>query len=217
MRTTKSFKVTSFITISSNLLLVLITFIYIGLFISHFQFWRLENLLFKNEIFTLVICIKVQSFINLFTSLFSTYSMNVASKFIMRITGIMQVIGIFTTLIFILLLHYSYKQNFKSIIQTSYLISLDIQMFIKSRYAYLPANSKKTVADLCIEEMGNLIDHCERFLVFSFSLIVLVYFLTKVVTFIKISQPDKVLPEIDDINNAAMNTENLNKIKVVVK
>ncbi|ORD94690.1 hypothetical protein ECANGB1_146 [Enterospora canceri] len=126
-------------------------------------------------------------------------------------------IGIISTVIFIVILLFSYTQNYPNAIKYSYYFNLEIQTFINNRYAYAPVKSVNDKIDYCIQEMDFLVKCTSIFLIVSVTMLIITYIFTRVMVYIKISKAPPVKPTIQSYRHAAMDTGTLANIKVVEK
>lgn len=215
MEVSSKFKYTSYLVIFFNIVFVLTTVTFAILFMSKFQFFRLEGIVFKNELFKLAFCIKIQTFINLFCTLLNNYALNIASKSMLRFTSFILINGIVGTLVFILIIVYSYTENYPNAIKNGYYLNLDIQGFINTRYSTAKTTQSKNREDFCIEEMDELVYYTLIFLYISIGALVATFVFTKLFVWIKISKPEKEAPAFENVR--MRNTSRLNKLKLVVE
>ena len=210
METQKSFRYTSYLVIFFNVTFILLTLAFVCFALSRFQFFRLESILFKDNLFKLSLCIKIQTFSNLFSTLLNNYALNIASKTMLRFTSFVLVLSGFTTIIFIAIVTYSYNETYKITIQNEWFLNLDVQAAITQRYT---TDKEKEIA--CIHETSEIIKYTTIFLYLSLVAITLTYIFTKFFVYIKISKEKKLTPKMEVFNKAAMSTASLNKLKVV--
>lgn len=216
MAVTTGFKWAGGSLIVFNVLFIVFTFVYIALFLSHFQFWRLEMLIFQNDVFKLFLCLKIQCFVNLMCSLFNNYALNVASKFLLKTTAILMTAGVISTLISLLVLIYSYSENYPYSIKTSYHYNIEIMTFINSRYSNLPYDNINSRVQQCIAEMDGVVFHAKVFLSISMGVLIATYTFTKLISCLKISKKPRQQPNFTNIQRAAMGTGSLKNTKVVI-
>ena len=227
MEVSKTFRYISIFVILFNVMFVITTVMFVILCFSKLQFWRLESIVFKNDLFKLTFCMKIQVFIDLFCTLLNNYALNIASKTLLRFTSMLLICGMAITITFMCLIIYSYKRNYPHIIENGYILDMEIRAFIDDRYVSMKdkvteglQKTKSKILEndkMCIAEFDQVSDYILLFLYISLGVLIVTYLFTKLFIYIKISKSKKEVPEMQNIRRAAMSTGSLKKLKVVTK
>lgn len=217
MEVSKSFRYISICVIFFNVCFVITTLSFVIICLAKFQFWRLESIVFKSDLFKLLFCMKIQVFVNLFCTLLNNYALNIASKSLLRFTSFLLIVGIGTTITFICLIRYSYNRSYPNIIKNGYLLNLEIRAFINDRYSNVNVKNSMERDDVCIKEFDEVSYYISMFLYISLAVLIVTYLFSKVFVYIKISKPNKVKPILRNVDHVAMDTGTLRNLKVVEK
>lgn len=209
---TKTFSLLRFISHIADSLTIVASSIFIIYILINTQILNLETLIMVEYTFTIQFVSKMLFFMNMLISFMSFYSLNLASKFMMKITAFFSVFTILFGSFTIYYLKSDYHQMLSNILNDKFYSKSKINIQILNLY---PSSPPSKVIDLYLSNIERIMNLTLLFEVLSLTMMMVTFIVLIVAQNIKISLEEVKIPPIKEMSRVGLNTCSLRTKRIV--